>query len=82
MLETAVTTRNWFSFVAPEVMPVRLTTRGPLLSVMKVERAPPESYPDVSGLEDQIQEIKEAVELPLPHPEIYEDIGIIRRRES
>lgn len=24
----------------------------------------------------QIQEIKEAVELPLTHPELYEDIGI------
>lgn len=28
------------------------------------------------GLEEQIQEIKEAVELPLAHPELYEDIGI------
>ncbi len=28
----------------------------------------------VKGL--QIQEIKEAVELPLTHPELYEDIGI------
>jgi len=28
------------------------------------------------GLEKQIQEIKEAVELPLTHPELYEDIGI------
>jgi 26S proteasome regulatory subunit T2 len=25
---------------------------------------------------EQIQEIKEAVELPLTHPELYEDIGI------
>ncbi len=28
----------------------------------------------VKGL--QIQEIKEAMELPLTHPELYEDIGI------
>lgn len=49
---------------------------NPLLNVMKVETAPTESYADVGGLEDQIQEIKEAVELPLSHPEIYEDIGI------
>ena len=27
-------------------------------------------------MEDQIHEIKEAVELPLTHPELYEDIGI------
>lgn len=40
----------------------------PLLNVMKVEKAPLESYADIGGLEDQIQEIKEAVELPLTHP--------------
>lgn len=48
----------------------------PLVSVMKVEKAPLESYGDIGGLEDQIQEIKEAVELPLTHPELYEEIGI------
>ena len=41
-----------------------------------MEKAPPETYADVGGLETQIQEIKEAVELPLTHPELYEDIGI------
>lgn len=29
-----------------------------------------------TGLEQQIQEIKEAVELPLTHPELYEEMGI------
>merc|ERR1719299_266111 len=48
----------------------------PLVAVMKVEKAPLESYADVGGLETQIMEIKEAVELPLSHPELYEDIGI------
>merc|ERR1711976_856186 len=48
----------------------------PMVSVMKVEKAPLETYADIGGLEDQIQEIKEAVELPLGHPELYEDIGI------
>merc|ERR1712224_1028016 len=48
----------------------------PLVSVMKVDKAPLESYGDIGGLEDQIVEIKEAVELPLSHPELYEDIGI------
>merc|ERR1719265_1824596 len=41
-----------------------------------VDKAPLESYADIGGLETQIQEIKEAVELPLTHPELYEDIGI------
>jgi 26S proteasome regulatory subunit T2 len=48
----------------------------PMVSVMKVDKAPLESYADIGGLEEQIQEIKEAVELPLAHPELYEDIGI------
>ncbi|XP_049849446.1 uncharacterized protein LOC126318683 [Schistocerca gregaria] len=48
----------------------------PMVSVMKVEKAPLESYADIGGLEKQIQEIKESVELPLTHPELYEDIGI------
>merc|ERR1719243_526070 len=48
----------------------------PMVSVMKVDKAPLETYADVGGLETQIQEIKEAVGLPLTHPEVYEDIGI------
>lgn len=48
----------------------------PMVSVMKVDKAPTESYADIGGLDSQIQEIKEAVELPLTHPELYEDIGI------
>ncbi len=45
-----------------------------MVSVMKVEKAPLESYADIRGLDAHIQEIK-AVELPLTHPELYEDIG-------
>eukprot|EP01066_Platyproteum_vivax_P016812 Platyproteum_vivax@DN7230_c0_g1_i1.p1 len=48
----------------------------PLVSVMKVDKAPLESYADIGGLDSQIQEMKEAVEMPLTHPELYEDMGI------
>jgi 26S proteasome regulatory subunit T2 len=48
----------------------------PMVSVMKLEKAPQESYADVGGLDQQIQEIKESVELPLTHPELYEEMGI------
>jgi len=48
----------------------------PLVSVMKVDKAPLETYADIGGLDKQIQEIKESVELPLTHPELYDDIGI------
>ncbi len=46
-----------------------------MVSVMKVEKGPLESYADIGNLDAQIQEI-EAVEMPLTHPELYEDIGI------
>lgn len=48
----------------------------PMVNVMKVDKSPTESYSDIGGLESQIQEIKEAVELPLTHPELYEEMGI------
>lgn len=49
----------------------------PLVSVMKVDKSTPlETYADIGGLEEQIQEIKEAVEFPLTHPQIYDEIGI------
>merc|ERR1712178_510796 len=48
----------------------------PMVNVMKVDKAPTETFADIGGLESQIQEIKEAVEMPLTHPELYEDIGI------
>jgi len=49
----------------------------PLVSVMKVDKNDKlETYADVGGLEEQIQEMKEAVEFPLTHPQIYDEIGI------
>lgn len=48
----------------------------PMVSVMKIDKSPTESYSDIGGLESQIQEIKESVELPLTHPELYEEMGI------
>lgn len=65
--------------VAPQVMSVvgiLGDDADPMVAVMKVDKAPLETYADIGGLESQIQEIKEAVELPLTHPELYEDIGI------
>ncbi|XP_027205172.1 26S proteasome regulatory subunit Rpt2 [Dermatophagoides pteronyssinus] len=48
----------------------------PMVNVMKLEKAPQETYADIGGLDQQIQEIKESVELPLTHPEYYEEMGI------
>ncbi|KAK5976049.1 Regulatory particle triple-A ATPase 2 [Trichostrongylus colubriformis] len=42
----------------------------------KLEKPPKETFEDIGGLESQIQEMKESVELPLTHPEYYEEMGI------
>ncbi|HOB58504.1 MAG TPA: proteasome-activating nucleotidase [Methanoregulaceae archaeon] len=43
---------------------------------MEVVETPDESYADIGGLDRQIMEIKEAVELPLKRPELFDRIGI------
>uniref|UniRef100_A0A2K5RZG0 AAA+ ATPase domain-containing protein n=1 Tax=Cebus imitator TaxID=2715852 RepID=A0A2K5RZG0_CEBIM len=54
----------------PAVTGVVMDDMDPLVTVMK------ETYADTGGLDNQIQEIKESVELPLTHPEYYEEMGI------
>jgi proteasome regulatory subunit len=44
--------------------------------VMELIEAPDITYDQVGGLEVQIQEIRETVELPLTNPKIFADIGI------
>jgi len=63
-------------YKAMAVVGVLSEQTDPSLNVMKVDKAPPETYADIGGLEKQIQEIKESVELPLTHPELYEEVGI------
>jgi len=42
----------------------------------EVIEAPQETYDDIGGLEKQIEEIREAVELPLTNPELFRDLGV------
>jgi proteasome regulatory subunit len=56
-----------------EVLPSK---KDPLVLGMEVEEAPDVSYSDVGGLEDQIREIRETVELPLLRPDLFEKVGI------
>ncbi|XP_040582382.2 uncharacterized protein [Lepeophtheirus salmonis] len=48
----------------------------PTVSNMKISSLPKETYADIGGLEKQIQEIKESVELPLTDPDLFRDMGI------
>ncbi|KAG9006698.1 ATPase of 26S proteasome regulatory subunit 4 [Tulasnella sp. JGI-2019a] len=61
---------------AQSIIGVLSDDTDPMVNVMKLDKAPTESYADIGGLEQQIQEIKESVELPLTHPELYEEMGI------
>ena len=46
------------------------------IQMTKITEKPDVSYKDIGGLDVQKQEIREAVELPLTHPELYQQIGI------
>ena len=46
------------------------------VSMMKMTEKPDVKYSDIGGLDIQKQEIREAIELPLTHPELYSQIGI------
>ncbi len=64
---------NQQSFAVIDVLPWE---KDPAVSTMEIEERPTITYSDIGGLEDQIQEIKETVELPLLHPELFEKVGI------
>lgn len=55
------------------VMAYRYDSR---VKAMEVDERPTEDYNDIGGLDTQIQELKEAVVLPLTHKERFEAIGI------
>ncbi len=43
---------------------------------VKEELVPEVTYEDVGGLDEEVKKIREMVELPLKHPEIFERLGI------
>ena len=64
---------NQRNFAIVEVLPQQ---KDPMVSAMEVEDRPTVSYADVGGLEEQILELRETVELPLTKPELFEKVGI------
>lgn len=48
----------------------------PSVSMMQVEEKPDVTYADVGGAKEQIESIREVVELPLTNPERYSNLGI------
>ncbi|MEM0325825.1 MAG: proteasome-activating nucleotidase [Desulfurococcaceae archaeon] len=46
------------------------------VQLLEVIEKPNVRYSDIGGLDEQIREIREVVELPLKHPELFEEIGV------
>jgi len=61
------------SYMLHRVLPTKV---DPLVSLMKVEAVPDATYDMVGGLDKQIQEIKEVIELPIKHPELFDALGV------
>ena len=55
------------------VLPSR---EDPLVRAMEVIEKPNVRYSDIGGLEEQIKELREVVELPLVKPELFKEMGI------
>ncbi|MCC7562681.1 MAG: proteasome-activating nucleotidase, partial [Methanobrevibacter arboriphilus] len=64
---------NQQTFSVVDVLPAE---KDPNVSGMEIEEKPSVSYDSIGGLEDQVIEVKETVELPLKKPELFEKIGI------
>ena len=58
------------------VISVLPTSRSHLVRGVEVIESLDVEYSDIGGLEDQIRELREAVELPLTRPELFTRIGI------
>jgi proteasome regulatory subunit len=43
---------------------------------MEVDDSPSVAYGDIGGLDDQIRDVREAVEVPLENPGMFDDVGI------
>lgn len=52
------------------------TSIDPLVSLMMVEKVPDSTYSMIGGLDEQIKEIREVIEMPIKHPELFENLGI------
>lgn len=61
------------SYTLHKILPTKV---DPLVSLMKVEKVPDSTYDMVGGLTKQIQEIKEVIELPIKHPELFDSLGV------
>jgi proteasome regulatory subunit len=44
--------------------------------VMQVDQSPEVSYGDIGGIDEQMDEVRETVEMPIESPEMFDEVGI------
>jgi proteasome regulatory subunit len=49
----------------------------PMVSGAEMVEKPTITYADVAGLDEQVESVREAIELPLTKPELFEKVGIV-----
>lgn len=64
---------NQQSLAVVDVLPIE---KDPAVLAMEIDEKPRESYSDIGGLTEQIEEIRETIELPLLEPESFRKVGI------
>ncbi|CAF1564365.1 unnamed protein product, partial [Rotaria sp. Silwood1] len=61
------------SYTLHKILPNKI---DPLISFMVVEKVLDSTYEMIGGLDRQIKEIKEVIELPVKYPELFDALGI------
>jgi 26S proteasome regulatory subunit T5 len=61
------------SYLVLEKLPSEFDSR---VKAMEIDEKPTEDYSDVGGLDKQIEELIEAVVLPITHKERFKNLGI------
>ncbi|MFB6208227.1 MAG: CDC48 family AAA ATPase [Candidatus Nanohaloarchaea archaeon] len=80
-----------FSFGETKLSVVKTVPKGPVKITEKTEiemkqqavepekaqvKVPDVTYEDIGGLDEEVQKIREMIELPLKHPEVFQQLGI------
>lgn len=61
------------SYLVLDTLPAEYDSR---VKAMEVDERPTEAYTDIGGLDKQIEELVEAIVLPMKHPEKFKSLGI------
>jgi 26S proteasome regulatory subunit T5 len=64
---------NKDSYLVLDMLPAEYDSR---VKAMEVDEKPTEDYNDIGGLDKQIEELVEAIVLPMTHAERFKNLGI------